>query len=172
MEYKKYREEFFKKLKELDDNSEDKKAVSHMLKFSANEFSNHNDYVNYKKAKDKTMTTKHKELVKKLAKPGTDIKESLSADDAHVLHMLILLSGEVGELQDCIKKNIIYRKDLDEENLIEELGDIEFALEGIRAAYSVTREECLQANIDKRTKRYGERYSDQSAQERRDKGNK
>ena len=115
------------------------------------------------------LNEEYRQLVGVLAKPGGDIKESLNANDAHLLHMLILLSGEVGELQDCIKKNIIYRKSLDKENLIEELGDIEFALEGIRSTYAITRDECLQANIDKLTKRYGEKYSDQSARDRADK---
>lgn len=64
----------------------------------------------------------------------------------------------------------IYRKELDRENVIEELGDLEFYLEGIRQGLGLTREECLEHNIRKLSKRYeGLKYSDKAAQDRADK---
>ena len=43
-----------------------------------------------------------------------------------VIHMFIGLAGELGELADCIKKAVIYRKTVDLGNFIEEIGDICF----------------------------------------------
>jgi NTP pyrophosphatase (non-canonical NTP hydrolase) len=86
------------------------------------------------------------------------------------MHMAIGISGEAGELLDAIKKQVIYRKPLDRENVLEELGDLEFYMEGIRQGLGITREQCLAANIAKLGKRYeGMRYTDTAAQERADK---
>lgn len=113
---------------------------------------------------------KHHEMVKALAKSGEQIAAEINADDAHLMHMAIGISGEAGELLDAIKKQVIYRKPLDRENVLEELGDLEFYMEGIRQGLGITREQCLEANIAKLGKRYqGMIYSDGAAQERADK---
>lgn len=115
------------------------------------------------------MGTEYSRLVESLAKPGKEIYQEISYGDCHVLHMLLGLSGEVGELIDGIKKNIIYGKELDMANVVEELGDIEFYLEGLRQAFGVSRSLVLEQNTAKLTKRYGERYSNQAAIDRLDK---
>lgn len=111
----------------------------------------------------------HKKLVFELAKPGKDIVDELTPMQAFALHMAIGVSGEAGELLDTIKKFAIYQKPLDFTNLVEELGDIEFYLEGIRQAFSLDREDILKANIVKLRKRYGETYTNEAAQRRADK---
>ena len=59
---------------------------------------------------------------------------------------------------------------IDRENLVEELGDIEFYLEGLRQVFGVTREEVLAINQAKLEKRYSSgKYSNQQAQARADK---
>lgn len=109
-------------------------------------------------------------MVRVLVKPGDAIRESLTNKQCHELHMILGLCGESGELLDAFKKHIIYQKDLDRVNVVEELGDIEFYLEGLRQAIGVTRDECLAANVAKLGKRYKNfKYSDQQAQERKDK---
>jgi NTP pyrophosphatase (non-canonical NTP hydrolase) len=111
-------------------------------------------------------------MVKSLAKDGSIIASELTGEDAHLMHMAIGVCGEAGELLDAIKKRVIYRKPLDLDNVREELGDIEFYLEGIRQGLGFTREECLDANIQKLRKRYeGLKYSDSAAQQRADKTN-
>lgn len=115
------------------------------------------------------MTIKHDEMVRALAKPGNDIVDSLNAKKAHILHMAIGIAGEAGELLDAIKKHVIYNKPIDLENVIEELGDLEFYMEGIRQGLAITRNETLQANIDKLGVRYKSGYSDAAAQARADK---
>src|SRR5690554_4006225 len=74
----------------------------------------------------------HNELVKAIVKPDATILMSLQPGDCNLLHMTCGVSGEAGELLDAIKKHVFYRKPLDMENVIEELGDIEFYLEGLR----------------------------------------
>lgn len=110
-------------------------------------------------------------MVATLAKPGEAIKYEISPQQAHAWHMVTGIAGEAGELVDAIKKNVIYRKVLDTTNLVEELGDMEFYLEGLRQAYGITRNEVLAANVAKLSKRYGEalQYSDRAAQLRADK---
>ncbi len=116
------------------------------------------------------MSITHPELVKALAKPGQEIVDSISAQDAHLLHMAVGVSGEAGELLDAVKKAVIYRKPVDIENIKEELSDLEFYIEGIRQIFGFTREEVVQYNIDKLKKRYQSlSYSDKAAQERADK---
>lgn len=116
----------------------------------------------------------YSEMVAALAKPGDEILESLSSDDCHSLHMVIGISGEAGELLDAVKKAVIYRKPLDLANVIEELGDIEFYMEGLRQGLGITRDMCIKANIYKlalgpKARYKGGVYSDKAAQERKDK---
>ena len=111
----------------------------------------------------------HPELVKALVKPGYQIVEEMTPKGANMVHMILGLCGESAELLDQVKKNVIYGRDLDMENMVEELGDLEFYMEGLRQELGVTREECLSHNIEKLTKRYGEKYSNEAAIKRADK---
>ena len=110
------------------------------------------------------------DMVAKLAKPGHAIQDSLSPQKCHMIHMAVGVSGEAGELLDAIKKAVIYNKPIDIENVIEELGDLEFYMEGLRQGLGITRAETLSANIRKLGTRYKNlTYSDQQAQDRADK---
>lgn len=116
------------------------------------------------------MNVTHPELVAALTKPGADIVATLTAEDAHSLHMAVGIAGEAGELLDAIKKAAIYRKPIDRDNVVEELGDLEFYMEGLRQGLGITRQEVLDHNISKLSKRYSSgTYSDKHAQERADK---
>ena len=112
----------------------------------------------------------HAEMVTALAKPGQAIIDSLTPDKADLLHMAVGVAGEAGELLDAVKKHVIYVKDLDVENVVEELGDKEFYMERIRQLINVSRVHTLQINIMKLEKRYKyHQYDDQAAQARADK---
>jgi NTP pyrophosphatase (non-canonical NTP hydrolase) len=108
-------------------------------------------------------------LVRHCVKPGDAIFATLTPEKAHMLHMLLGLAGEVGELIDGYKKHLIYNKPIDRENLIEELGDIEFYLEGFRQGLNISRGDTLARNQEKLNKRYAEGYSDIAAANRADK---
>ena len=111
----------------------------------------------------------HPDLVKALKKPGQEILDTLTAEKCDLLHMAIGLAGESGELLDAVKKHVIYNQPLDLANVREELGDIEFFMEGIRQNLWLSRGEILVENIQKLQKRYGSKYSDAAAKERKDK---
>lgn len=113
---------------------------------------------------------KFEDMVRGLAKDGAQIKAELTPLDADLLHMGVGVSGEAGELLDAIKKATIYRKPLDLENVIEELGDLEFFMERIRQIVGVTREQTIEANIKKLGVRYSKgSYSNDQAAVRADK---
>lgn len=113
---------------------------------------------------------KYQGMVRQLKKKGHLIVEQMTPDKADLLHMAVGIAGEGGELLDQVKRHTIYDKDLDRANVVEELGDLEFFLEGIRQNLGITREETLQSNFDKLGVRYkGHEYSDEQAQLRRDK---
>lgn len=112
----------------------------------------------------------HPELVKALVKPGEDIHRESSPSDMHLLHMVLGIAGEAGEMVDAIKKAVIYRKHLNLKNVIEEFGDLEFYMEGLRTALGISREETLKQNIEKLSERYKSlNYSNSAAIERADK---
>lgn len=109
------------------------------------------------------------DFVSNLVKGDEAILRSLQPGDCNLIHMTLGVAGEAGEILDAVKKYTMYRKPLDMANLVEELGDIEFYLEGLRQQIKVTREEVLAQNIEKLSTRYGAKYSDKAAIERKDK---
>lgn len=115
------------------------------------------------------MHVNHAEMVRVLAKPGVDIVNQLTPQNAHLWHMASCICGESGELFDAIKKGSIYGKAIDRENVVEELGDLEFYMEGLRQGLGITREETIEQNIAKLSERYGKAYSNQAAIDRVDK---
>jgi len=120
------------------------------------------------------IETAHQIMVGDLVKPGEDIKKSLTPLKCGILHMAVGISGEAGELLDAIKKRVIYDKTLDRENVIEELGDLEFYMEGLRQELNITREQTLAHNVNKlltgKNARFAKgKYSNEQAQTRADK---
>ena len=110
------------------------------------------------------------EMVNALNKPGEEIIEQTTVLTAQLNHMALLLAGEAGELVDAIKKHTIYGKPLDYVNVIEEMGDIEFALEALRQLLTINRDETLAMNVDKLSVRYASgKFSNEQAQARADK---
>ncbi len=112
----------------------------------------------------------YSELVKNLAKPGLEIAKEINSYDAHHIHMSLGIAGEAGELVDAVKKIVIYHKEIDRQHIVEEMGDLEFYLEGLRQGLRITREEVIKYNINKLSKRYSlGSYSDEQAINRSDK---
>lgn len=116
-----------------------------------------------------SINSEHSKLVRKLCKPGVEILLSMDSKKMHLLHMASKLCSEAGELLDAVGKLCFYNKSLDTENVVEELGDMEFYMRGLRDQLLISRSQTLQHNIDKLNKRYAEGYSDKAAHERADK---
>jgi NTP pyrophosphatase (non-canonical NTP hydrolase) len=117
-------------------------------------------------------TTPYQQFVNSIVKPGDEIIRQLTPQQAHLLHMAVGVSGEAGELLDAIKKHCVYQKQINMENVMEEAGDILFYLTGILNELDMTIEQCIQANMDKLSKRYPNgTYTNAAAIARADKNN-
>ena len=77
----------------------------------------------------------------------------LSFEDT-LMHAGLLITSEAGEIADAIKKHLIYGKDLDKANLLEEIGDACWGLNLLLDALGFSWKEALEANIAKLEKRY------------------
>ncbi len=116
------------------------------------------------------MNISHADMVTNLVKDPAAIRAALTNHSVDLIHAILGISGEAGELLDAVKKHVIYNKPLDLENVVEELGDIEFYLEQLRQRLGIPRESTLKANVAKLGRRYtGHQYSDSAAQQRADK---
>lgn len=116
------------------------------------------------------MKVNHSEMVTKLAKPGEAILATMTPHKMNLLHMSSKLCSEAGEAMDAVGKLCFYDKPLDVANVIEELGDMEFYMEGIRQALGIDRQTTLDANVAKLSARYeGLKYSNEAAIARKDK---
>lgn len=111
----------------------------------------------------------YRDFVKSRMKP----METLQAD---LIHMTLGVAGEAGELVDAIKKHWVYGKPLDVGNVVEELGDLLFYIQGVLNIVTSqgvlapkTLEDLMVANMNKLSKRYPTGYSDQAAIARADK---
>lgn len=83
-------------------------------------------------------TIKHDEMVAQLAKSGQTIIDEITPNSMHLLHMSVGIAGESGELFEAFSSKRI--GDADRKNVVEELGDAEFYLEGYRQGTGTTRE--------------------------------
>lgn len=71
-----------------------------------------------------------------------------------LMHAVIGIASESGELLDAIKKNFAYGKPLNQENLLEEAGDLLFYFTALCLIQSWTLEQVAAANMNKLMKRY------------------
>ena len=109
-------------------------------------------------------------MVETRSKPGEDILASLTPEKADLLHAAVGIAGEAGELLDAVKKHVIYNQPLDEENVREELGDLEFYMERLRKNVGLYRFQTLLHCTNKLNTRYASgKYSDDQARDRADK---
>lgn len=111
-------------------------------------------------------------FVEKLTKQDyLDIISRVSSKEMmKLLHGVIGISGEAGELTDALKKHIIYGKEFDKQAIIEELGDLLFYITMACNALNITLEQLAVENAKKLAVRYQSlQYSDAEAIERKDK---
>ncbi len=76
------------------------------------------------------------------------------------------LSGEVGELNDMIKKWIFHKTDMDITHAKKELGDITWYVACMAHSFGWDLDEILQMNIDKLRTRYPDGFSIERANHR------
>ena len=89
-------------------------------------------------------------------------------DIGEILNACLGLSGEVGEFNDMIKKWIFHEKDLDEEHLKKECGNIMWYIAMMCHAFKWDLDEIMQINIDKLKTHYPEGFDTDRANNRKD----
>ena len=77
-------------------------------------------------------TITHPEMVRRLAKTGTNFIAELTPASAHLLHMAVGVSTEATELFEAVNSHVTFNNPLDVVNVIEELGDLLFYMQGVR----------------------------------------
>lgn len=85
---------------------------------------------------------------------------------ARILHGMIGAATEVGELQDAVKKHLIYSKPLDMVNVMEECGDLFWYLALTLDAAGFTISECMERNIEKLRARFPDKFTSELANNR------
>lgn len=88
----------------------------------------------------------------------TETTEKESPVNQRVLHGLLGLVDEVGELAKHIKAVKCYNQPFDRTNVIEELGDLFWFAAIMIDALDSSFEEVMELNIVKLKKRYGEKF--------------
>ena len=87
-------------------------------------------------------------------------------------NMCMGLAGETGETIDIFKKHIYQGKDLDINDVIEEIGDILWYIANLCNVNKITMKECMESNVEKLRKRYPNGFSIKDALERVDKNDR
>lgn len=119
---------------------------------------------------DTDIQQEHEELVANLIKNPKDLLDELTPHKVELLHAAIGIASEAGEIVNAVKKYSIHGQEINMENVIEELGDLEFFMQNLRASLGISRNITLNSNITKLKKRYTSgSYSDKAAKDRADK---
>lgn len=106
------------------------------------------------------MRTNDKKSTDRLLNKINDLKIGNRGEDTPeielggALNAALGLSGEVGELNDMLKKWVFHEKQLDTEHLKREIGDIYWYLALICDSFELNLDEIMQINIDKLKARY------------------
>lgn len=83
--------------------------------------------------------------------------------NAELIHYVLGIGTEAGELQDVLKKAIAYGKVPDATNIKEELGDLLWYMARIMDWYGFTLESIMETNINKLKVRYAEKFTEHAA---------
>ena len=86
--------------------------------------------------------------------------------DMRIVHGIIGIATEAGEMLDALKRHLYYGQPLDIVNLKEELGDSSWYHSLMLNAIGSSWEEIWKMNIDKLRKRYPEKFTEIAAKER------
>lgn len=83
--------------------------------------------------------------------------------DENLMHMVLGLVTESGELADAMKRNLAYGQDLDVVNLKEEVGDLMWYIINLCRFLNTDLEDILDMNIAKLRVRYPEKFTEEAA---------
>lgn len=83
--------------------------------------------------------------------------------NSKLLHYVLGIGTEAGEIQDAVKKAVIYGKELDQTNLVEEVGDILWYTSRLLTLLGSNFEEAMAKNNAKLKARYGDKFTEHAA---------
>jgi len=83
--------------------------------------------------------------------------------EKQLIHYMLGLVDEVGELASTVKKNIAYGKPLDVVNVKEELGDLMWFVANLMVLLGIDFADVLEKNIKKLSVRYPNGFNNQDA---------
>jgi NTP pyrophosphatase (non-canonical NTP hydrolase) len=118
------------------------------------------------------MRTNDKKSTDRLLNKINDLKIGNRGEDTPeielggVLNAALGLSGEVGELNDMLKKWVFHKKQLDAEHLKREISDVCWYLALMCDSFEFSFDEIMQINIDKLKTRYPEGFDTYRANHR------
>lgn len=108
---------------------------------------------------DKAMRTNDRKGKYRIVKRISDCLRS-ELEPAEMLNACLGLSGEVGEVNDIIKKWVFHGHDLDKDELEKEIGDILWYVALMCDSINVRMEDIAKKNIKKLEKRYKDGFSE------------
>lgn len=118
------------------------------------------------------MRTNDKKSTDRLLNKINDLKIGNRGEDTSeielggVINAALGLSGEVGELNDMLKKWIFHEKQLDIEHLKREISDVCWYLALMCDSFEFNLDEIMQINIDKLKVRYPQGFDTYKANHR------
>lgn len=101
--------------------------------------------------------------IKDYSREAENTRADLENKGLDNIHMLLGMNTEVGELADNFKKAMAYGKEVDWENVQEELGDLMWYIVGFCNVNGFDLEEVLEKNISKLKARYPNKFSTERA---------
>lgn len=91
------------------------------------------------------------------------VERLANTQNARLIHALLGIGSESGELSDQLKKHIAYGKDLDLVNLKEEVGDLLWYCAVLLDEIGSSFDEAMEINIAKLKKRYPQGFTEEAA---------
>ena len=109
----------------------------------------------------------YEKFVESVAKPMQE--QEVPSHILDMLHCVVGITGEAGELADAVKKHVFYSQQLDSANVQEELGDLMFYIQHFCNTIGLPLEYIISLNVEKLKRRYPNGYTDANAKLRLDK---
>lgn len=114
------------------------------------------------------VAQEYSKMVNRLCSPDEVIRSQITLNVKHprLLHAAIGICTEGGELLDQIKKTMIYGREFDKVNFVEELGDLLWYLTLAANTVGITLAEIMMVNTAKLKKRYPHQWDAEKEQNR------
>lgn len=106
--------------------------------------------------------TEYQQLAERTARTAKETPEK------RFINFSFGLTGETGEVIDCLKKHLFHGHPLDREKLKIELGDVMWYVATLATTAGISLQDVAEANIEKLRKRYPEGFSEERSNHRED----